>query len=645
MKRCMKFVFLFAAFALGEAGGVVSASVKVSDEMILFRLDGVQAKEVWLVGDFNGWNPTIDELEAAGGGFEISLYLLPGSYRYRFIIDGVSTPDPDNPLKDKEGNSILILVQGATGLEIGSAEATAAPEKGVQEAVELSGSAETVINEDGATLFSNGVIRGRGGEHSSADLAVGMTAVSPEGAKGSGASFLLRASASYAVDRGAFTAFSRSGKVGFDDPLSLFTPVGPFRYPLGLFCRGLSFTGKLPFGLDCSAFYASRIEGYRSGLEAGGSSGDLFAERDLVDADLVGARVGASAGKMAVRYLFRQDRRPKAGTWELPDLGGARLAGFERARFQGFWLSISGDAGAALEGELVFGRNYLSAQSESPGGGAPFEPFTLERRWETGRRLAMGVSLKGETRETRVFLTETTLDGDPLLRDGRPEGERIAIEGSHASETDRFSVSFKGAVEAFSSANTGRIFWIGRTNFWLDGDELTYDEVPFVSSRQLYEASIVFALKGDFLAGIPRSRGLRLSIAQREEIGGGPLFREIGVSKGIALARRVSIFVDIRGASYRHGDTRRDFVDGFLSLHGTITSSLWCSVGCGVNPYAFDQWLYAFSDHGRADYLLSHGVFRALNDGGESAAVKALIDAEDALSEDFMITFEAGYSF
>ncbi len=642
MKR-MTTGLLAATLALALAGAA-RASVRVSDEMTVFRYEGAQAQEVWLVGDFNGWNPTIDQLEPVEGAFEISLYLLPGSYRYRFIVDGVSTPDSGNPLRDEGGNSLVVLVKGEAGIEIQTTGAPAAA-GGVKEAVELSTSAQTVIDEDGATLYAEQTVRGKAGEHSSADLGVGMTAVAPEGGTGSGASFLLRASAAYKMERGTFTAFSRSGEVGFDDPLSLFTPVGPFRYPLRLFCRGVSFDGKLPFGIDLSTFYASRIEGYRSGLESGGSPGGLFAERDLVDADLIGAMAGAGAGRTKLQYLFRQDRRPKQGTWQLPDLDGALITGFERARFQGLWIRVSGDAGAAAEGEILWGRRYLSALGESSGTGAPFEPAVFDRRWETGHRMTMGVSVKGQRSESRLFLSETTLDGDPRLRDGRRGGERTLLEASHARETDRFSVALGGSVESFSSGNPGDVFWIARTNFWLDGDELTYDLVPFVSARQLYEASLVFQMKGSLLGGISRGEGLRASITQRESIGGGALFREIGASKGILVGRRAAVIVDMRAVSYRHEGTRRDFLDAFVALHGRIASTLWCMVGCGVNPYGFDPWLYEFSDHGRADYLLDRGVFRTLSERGESAAVKTLIDAEDALAEDFMITFEAGYSF
>ena len=89
----------------------------------------------------------------------------------------------------------------------------------------------------------------------------------------------------------------------------------------------------------------------------------------------------------------------------------------------------------------------------------------------------------------------------------------------------------------------------------------------------------------------------------------------------------------------------RDFVDAFLSVRGSLRKGLWCAVGTGVNPYAFDRWLYAFSDHGREEYLMDRGVFRALAANGEAVSMKALLDAEESLADDWVVTFEAGFTF
>lgn len=42
------------------------------------------------------------------GGWRTMLFLLPGSYRYRFLVDGKPLPDPQNPIA-RDGLSILLV--------------------------------------------------------------------------------------------------------------------------------------------------------------------------------------------------------------------------------------------------------------------------------------------------------------------------------------------------------------------------------------------------------------------------------------------------------------------------------------------------------------------------------------------------------
>lgn len=78
-----------------EAMGRTSAQ----DERLrdfMFRSAG--AKEVHLVGDFNGWQVTSDSLlwPTEEGLWQKRLFLHPGRYRYKFVIDGEWTTDPSN---------------------------------------------------------------------------------------------------------------------------------------------------------------------------------------------------------------------------------------------------------------------------------------------------------------------------------------------------------------------------------------------------------------------------------------------------------------------------------------------------------------------------------------------------------------------
>lgn len=56
---------------------------------------GGEAREVYLVGDFNSWNPTRTQLtRRPDGSFAACLALSEGDHQYMFVVDGVWKNDP-----------------------------------------------------------------------------------------------------------------------------------------------------------------------------------------------------------------------------------------------------------------------------------------------------------------------------------------------------------------------------------------------------------------------------------------------------------------------------------------------------------------------------------------------------------------------
>jgi len=68
----------------------------------MFRFYAPNAKEVYVVGDFNDWK--IDEasklVQGETGDWEKAFYLVPGRYRYKFVTDGLWLWDPQNSEKE-----------------------------------------------------------------------------------------------------------------------------------------------------------------------------------------------------------------------------------------------------------------------------------------------------------------------------------------------------------------------------------------------------------------------------------------------------------------------------------------------------------------------------------------------------------------
>lgn len=52
------------------------------------------ARRVAIAGDFSEWQPR--PLRKREDGFAVSLALPPGTYQYKFIVDGAWIIDPDN---------------------------------------------------------------------------------------------------------------------------------------------------------------------------------------------------------------------------------------------------------------------------------------------------------------------------------------------------------------------------------------------------------------------------------------------------------------------------------------------------------------------------------------------------------------------
>lgn len=73
------------------AGGVgPSGSGKVHVEYL-----NPTAREVFIAGSFNGWDPRANALQAQGEGkWGVELSLQPGRYEYRLVVDGQWAEDP-----------------------------------------------------------------------------------------------------------------------------------------------------------------------------------------------------------------------------------------------------------------------------------------------------------------------------------------------------------------------------------------------------------------------------------------------------------------------------------------------------------------------------------------------------------------------
>lgn len=613
-----------ALFASLVASSPARASVDVDEEEIVFRLAGVEASRVYLAGDFNGWNPTVDLMTAGDGGFEIRLYLLPGHYRYRFVADGVSIADPDNPCRDDGGNSCFTLLDRGGALAIVLAETGTTAAGGAERLSAASLVAAHAKRRD-AGASAEAAVRGEIGGAVSLEGAVGLVAASADEEDLRGRSFLLRASAAYRFGDRTLRVFARSDSVaaGGGDLLPILGTVGAYRYPAGLFLRGASLDARLPLRLDGRVLYASRIRGYRSGLDAPIAPGDTSYRRALADDDALVARIAGRLGGADVEALYRYDRRPLEPREPLSAAAGDR---YDEIRIRGFRATAGGAEGLSIEGGALFGRVDRE-----------------EREREGGHRMALGVSRDGERVEARVSFARTTIEDRVAAA---PAATRDELAAAMAVDGGDVRLRASAGLEIYGSAGRGERFRLAASSFWLDGDDVGCGYLPFLSAREVYEAGVSLEWKRELLDGLPWGRGLAVEMKRRAATGSGaPVLDEAHLASGVPIVARATLLVDMRGAFYRYGPERRDFIDAFLGVHGRLFSGCWLLLGCGVAPWDFDPWLFRYTGHGRERYLEDRGVFEAYAAGGEREAVLRLLDAEEALAEEWNLTLQAGFTF
>jgi 1,4-alpha-glucan branching enzyme len=81
----------------------------IDNNSYIFYYENGEAEEVYIVGDFNNWNPYSHSLKKNKTGlWEVELDIPPGTYAYRFIVDGVFRPDPLGEIRvsDKFDNEL-----------------------------------------------------------------------------------------------------------------------------------------------------------------------------------------------------------------------------------------------------------------------------------------------------------------------------------------------------------------------------------------------------------------------------------------------------------------------------------------------------------------------------------------------------------
>ena len=107
----------FGSFSARPAGRkekpVRRGAAQTGKKAVTFQTVAASGSRVFVAGSFNGWDPFSHPLEyhAGDGVFKTVLYLTPGYYEYKFVIDGfwhIDSACPNWVLNDSGGlNSVI----------------------------------------------------------------------------------------------------------------------------------------------------------------------------------------------------------------------------------------------------------------------------------------------------------------------------------------------------------------------------------------------------------------------------------------------------------------------------------------------------------------------------------------------------------
>ncbi|HMA76124.1 MAG TPA: glycogen-binding domain-containing protein, partial [Candidatus Krumholzibacteriaceae bacterium] len=475
-----RMIIIFIGF-LALAVSPASSAVSLDGEEIIFSLSIPRGASVYLVGDFNNWNPTMDKMVWENNRYEIRLFLLPGKHKYMYVVNGEKRSDTDNPCKDKDGNSCFYFSEenGKYSLRY-FREPRINNQKDLLE-TDLSSEVIAVYDKDDYSISIKGELEGNIEEDTKLRISSAIFGDSRRADSDAIGPVLLRSEA--LSDKGSWKmrAFYRMGELAFGDPLRLFGLLGPYNYPLGLFCRGMDVGVDIAEQYSGRVFYAGRTEGYSSYSQR--KSDDIvfkdqiqYARRDLNDSEIIGAILKGKVGDVKLNYLFRHNKN--YAKWYFTANGSdCFLEGSEQVNIHGGWCSFNPFDSMLVELEYLHGTTRLS-QLENLSGSVG-DCYMDDCRGESGWKIYAGIRRKFSNARFDLFYTYHGRKGS--------SGDFVDIKEAAARSLGfdldmrlgKVRLGIEGMAEKFRDLRAD-YFWFQRNNFWLDGDRVDSNSLLFL---------------------------------------------------------------------------------------------------------------------------------------------------------------------
>ncbi len=627
-----------AALAAVLSVGAARGEVRIVEGEVIFSIRAPEAKDVFLVGDFNNWNPTYEKMQKAGDVFEVALYLLPGTYRYKYVVDGKWMTDPDNPPARASEGSPLELREKAGTLVFGAGEES---EKEAEEKIEPS------LRYIGAFLLDDG----KTSANQALDVWVSHTGKNVDAKvdfKTTGDTWdVSPLRAEILFDRGyvdlklggaAVKGFENDTIWTSSDPYHLVGRVGIYDYSAGYQRHGFAVETPPILKTSIRGLYCDRIGG-RSGppptIEAealedfAASTGpdttiyrydNVFEDEDTWALEFV-----ADAGSLDLGYAMRWNRGLHPGIVADVTRGATDFEALLQTTRE-FW---NADAGwlryeirprfAALAG---FGRATADIRTGTSSTASFEDPedlriaqatATLDQRipLQTSTRWTVGLEFGAASSRVRASYTWSEFEFDRgVYRPASADVNEVSVDAGYARSDWRTTATFVYLDQSYGGTPDDFHAFTPAKNFWLDDrDLLTISNmVAFDLERStLLEAALHW--NEDALssppAGNPLSAAAVLAAGLRSrDFLGAVEYAFTRLTVDLGLPRRLYAQWDTRVARYDKDSW--DLEGTFLATYvegGFRNEWLDLSLGIGLDPVVLDRVVNEYRDNGREEYL------------------------------------------
>ncbi|MCI0451454.1 MAG: glycogen-binding domain-containing protein [Candidatus Latescibacteria bacterium] len=636
------------------------AAVRVEADEVIFTHTAPDAQQVFLVGDFNQWNPTVEPMQREGETFVVRLFLVAGTYRYKFVVDGNAIADPDNRGPSPEKGSPIVLVERSGGLILSTEipEETARARSASYNARYLG----FLRDDDGNTDVDQRVDLGlRAHLDRLRARAVVMSADSSW--------TWSPPSIDVEFDRGfvevemgklSVRGFENDSTWASTDPLGLVGDAGLYGYDAGFRYHGATAVaaGKHAALRARWSDEITRGEVARASVAPGdlasfatGSAADTTAYAytpAFNGSDNLAVEASAGGGDFASGYLFRNDTGVNPGVFvdvsrRATDFATQTYATTEDRHVSTAWLAWSGVERSTLTFAYGWGDAQARAYATTIGSSdltAPLDaaaaasPVELTRGILTSDRFLLEADLNRSVATTlRWDYTSFDFDG---------------VEGASDADVHRAHLDLAGTLRGWNLA--GRVAYTHQR--YRDTPDALYIDWP---ERNLW-LSRWDALDVPSMVAIDLEQYTVWSLdATREgtrvDAGGTALLQTLDVVDAPVHAEaRAYVDVTVHGAWYGYGDLRFSWYDraawevdeGFWDFYvegGYRKGIVTLSAGFGLDPWAFDPVTSDFADLGRSEFLrdaIAGGVRRS----DATTIGRALIERERALSDLQLIKLE-----